>query len=607
MAAAVNRPEGAENVSLRNLWRFLSFSLPYWHSLAAGVVAGLFRIALGLFMPWYIKFAIDDVGKPYFDGRITAEQAWSRWGMITLLLGGLMLLHWAATLGRFYFPQRAAASAIRDVRFRLFRHLQRLSLGFHDSRPTGTIVARIIADVQAAQEAFDMIMIQLSQSLLTAVTVTATLFWLDWQWALVSFATTPVFLTVTRLIRRPMRRATRQQRETVERMSGHVQERFAMIREVQAFTAEPREERRVLDDAEELRQHTLRQQLLAGVVHAAGEVTRLLGLAIVLSFGIYRITSSDPTTTKATLGMLPLFVMYTARVLQPMNFFARLYTRLQRSAAAADRVFDFFDTTPDIQDAPNARDLKLDAAPTVRFEHVSFAYPTDDPVVVLKDVDFEVPPGSKVVLVGPSGAGKSTLLSLLPRFYDAQTGRILLNGQDIRELKVRSLRKAIAVVPQEPVLFSGTIWENILYGRPDATPEEVREAARAANAEEFILQAEDGYLTIVGERGVGLSGGQIQRIAIARAFLKDPAILIMDEPTSNLDAASEELVMSAVNRLARGRTTFIIAHRLSVARDADIIIVFDGGRVVETGTHSELLRRGGLYASLWNRQVGPRT
>jgi ABC-type multidrug transport system fused ATPase/permease subunit len=240
----------------------------------------------------------------------------------------------------------------------------------------------------------------------------------------------------------------------------------------------------------------------------------------------------------------------------------------------------------------------------VRFEDVSFSYPTDRPVVVLKDVTFHAGGGSKVVLVGESGAGKSTLMSLLPRFYDVQQGRAVIDGHDVRDLKVRSLRKAIAVVPQEPVLFSGSIWENIQYGRPDATGEEIHQAARDANAEGFILDTELGYETVVGERGVGLSGGQIQRIAIARAFLKDPAILIMDEPTSNLDAASEEQVMSALGRLAQGRTTFIIAHRLSLARDADLIVAFEDGRIAETGTHGELLARDGVYSGLWARQVG---
>ncbi len=601
MPPAETKDSQPESVSLRNLWRFMGFSLTYWPWLGGGLVTGLARMVLGLFMPWYIKYVIDDVGKPLVDGAISSGEAWSRMGWLHLLLGAVMIVHCAATLGRWYFPHRAAANAIRDVRFRLFRHLQRLSLGFHTQRPTGAIVARVIADVEAAQQAFDMIMIQLAQCLLRAGVILAILFALDWQWALVALASTPLFVVTTRLLRRPMRRATRKQRETVERMSGLVQERFSMIREVQAFTAEPHEARQVLDEANELRRHTLRQRLLGGVLRSASEVTRILGLAVVLAFGVYRIARGEGGVT---IGSLPLFYLYTRQILQPMQFLASLYTRIQRAAAAADRVFDFFDTEPQVRDRRHAGRLELDGAPVVRFEHVSFSYPTDQPVVVLRDIDFEIPGGSKIVLVGESGGGKSTLMSLLPRFYDVTDGRILLDGQDIRDVWLLSLRRAIAVVPQEPVLFTGTIRENIHYGRRDASEEEIRAAARAANAESFILETDRGYDAEIGERGVGLSGGQIQRIAIARAFLKEPAVLIMDEPTSNLDATSESLVMDALRRLAEGRTTFIIAHRLSLARDAGLILVLDGGRIAETGLHHDLLQRDGIYRRLWNQQVG---
>lgn len=590
-----------ETTSLRNLWRYLAFSLPYKWSLGAGIVTGIIRVGLGLFLPWLTKYMLDDVCVPLLNHKIDAAVAWSRVTTFTELLLGVLVVHGVVTLGRWYYPNQAAANALRDIRFNLFRHLQRLSLGFHHQRPTGAMVARLIADVEVAQNAFDAIFIQLSQQVMNASVVSCVLFSMDWRWGLVTFAATPLFLITTRLIRHPMRRATRQQRETIARMSGIVQERFSMIREVQAFTAEDHEEQQVLDQAEILRQHTLRQRLLHAIMVASSEITRTLAMAAVVLYGVYRIIQGDPAVT---VGTITLFSAYSTRILGPLEFFAELYTALQISAAAADRVFEFFDTDPDIKDSPGAKPLELSAPPTVRFQHVCFSYPTEKPVVVLEDIDFEIPPGSKIVLVGPSGGGKSTMMSLVPRFYDVQRGKVTINGKDIREVTVQSLREAIGVVPQEPVLFSGTIRENIRYGRRDASEEDIYAAARAANAEEFIQALENGYETIVGERGVGLSGGQVQRVAIARAFLRDPAVLIMDEPTSNLDATSESLVMAALDRLAKGRTTFIIAHRLSVARDADRIFVIKDGRIVESGRHEELLDQCGAYWTLWQRQIG---
>ncbi len=594
------RPEPTESVDLRHLWRFLGFTLPYWRSLTAGAVTGLVRMGVSLLMPWYFKYIIDEVAKPYLAGDIDADIVFSRWGAMTALICGAMVIHCGATFGRFYFPHRAMASAVRDIRYRLFRHLQRLSLGFHTRRPTGGIVARVMSDVLAAQQAFDMIFIQIAQEVLRIGVIGVVLLVTDWRWGLVTFAVMPLYVITTRLIRRPMRKVTRQQRETVERMSGFVQERFAMIREVQSFTAEDIEERQVLGEAETLRKQVLRERLYSGSMWSASEITQFLGLTVVLAFGVYRMTHGGDVT----VGDLVLFFGYARLVLQPMRFFSQMYARLQASAASADRVFEFFDTEPDIQNASKAKPLTITTAPRVTLDKVCFSYPADDPTVVLDEVTFEAPPGSKVVLVGESGAGKSTLMSLLPRFYDAQKGHITLDGQDIREVTLRSLRQAIAVVPQEPVLFSGSIRENIRYGRPDASEEEIFAAARDANAEEFILAATDGYDTIVGERGVGLSGGQVQRVAIARAFLKDPTVLIMDEPTSNLDATSEALMLQAVQRLAAGRTTFIIAHRLSIARGADLIVALDAGKVAEIGTHAELLEARGVYHGLWMRQVG---
>lgn len=561
-----------------------------------GFITGLIRMILPMYLPMFIKNIIDRV--LLAEGLSQPERFARLWGMMPLFLC-LVVVHLFMTLGRFYLPHVAATGAIRDIRFTLYRHIQRLSLGFHNKRPSGAVVSRLVNDVATAQSAFEGIFVIAMQMLMEATGIAAYLLYRDWLWALVSFCVIPIFLIASRLVKKPMRLASKEALEATSQMSSHLHERIAMIREVQAFTAESYEEQRLYEHADDLRHHTLRQALLNGWLVAATELTRILGLAGVMIFGVWRVT-----TGHATVGDVTAFYLYVGMLIGPMEVLVTMYgARIHQAIIASDRIFEFLDAEPAIQDRPGAAPLRISGPPEVRFENVSFSYPVEEPLPILHGVSFTAPPGARVVLAGPSGAGKSTLLNLIPRFYDIRGGRILINGQEIRFVTHRSLRQAVAIVPQEPVLFTGTIRENILYGKMNATEEELRAAAREANAEPFILEQPNGYDTEVGERGVGLSGGQIQRIAIARAFLKNPAILLMDEATSNLDATSEQLVLQALDRLAAGRTTFIIAHRLSVARRADMILVLEGGAIVESGVHEDLLARGGLYATLWRQQM----
>jgi len=563
------------------------------------LIASLLRMAMSTYMPLYARSVTNYAEAAFKDKTLLPEEMWQQLRTMTAIYLGLVILHVIVTVGRSHLPERASASVVRDIRYRLFAHVQRLSLGFHTARASGAIASRVITDVQSAQRSIELGVIVTCQAVLQTIAIACILLYLNWLWALVAFSVFPVFLITTHLLSRPLRTASRRMLESTEQMSGHMHERFGMIREVQSFGAEHAEEAQVWQHTEELRTHSLRHSFFNGLLTAGGEGTSFLGFAAVLLYGVYCFSKGT-----ATSGDIVAFMLFTQRLFTPVQWLTGAYGQIQTGVSATDRIFEFLDTEPKIQDSPGAEELELHFAPAVRFENVRFSYPVDQPQIVLNDMSFDIPPGSRVALVGPSGGGKSTALSLLPRFYDVQGGRILIDGRDVRDVTVQSLRKAIGLVPQEAVLFSGSIRENILYGRQGASENEVLHAATAANAHDFIMEQPQGYDTVVGERGVGLSGGQIQRIAIARAFLKNPPILIMDEPTSNLDAVSESLVLDAVDRLARGRTTFIIAHRLSVARSADIVLVIVEGRIVEMGHHDDLLQRQGVYYDLWRRQVG---
>ena len=584
---------------MRSLWRFLAYSKPYWKLLSVALVASVLRMAMTTYFPIFAGDLTRYAEAAFVKKTLTPAEMWPKLITATGIYLAILIGHLIVTVGRVYLPQRASAAVVRDLRHGLYAHVQRLSLGFHAARPSGAIASRVITDVQSAQQAVELGVIITCQAVLQIAAIATIMLIMNWPWALVSFTVMPLFLLSTRVLSRPMRTASRRVLESTEQMSGHVNERFGMIREVQSFGAEGSEQEQVWHHTERLRTHSVRHGLFSGILTASGEGTTFLGLAAVLLFGVYAVSKGEADT-----GDIMTFLLFTGRLFTPVQWLTGAYGQIQTAVSATQRIFEFMDTEPKIQDSPNATPLELNGAPRVRFEGVNFSYPVEKPQIVLKDLSFEIAAGSRVALIGPSGGGKTTTLSLLPRFYDVQGGRIFIGDRELRDVTVCSLRQAIGIVPQEPVLFSGTIRQNILYGRQGASENEMLHAATAANAHDFIMEQESGYDTVVGERGVGLSGGQIQRIAIARAFLKNPPILIMDEPTSNLDAVSESLILEAIDRLAEGRTTFVVAHRLSMARSADVILAMDGGRLVEMGNHDELLAADGMYADLWRRQVG---
>jgi ATP-binding cassette subfamily B protein len=481
-----------------------------------------------------------------------------------------------------------------DLGADLFLHLQRLSLLFHSRRQVGDIIARVIGDPYCVQVLIIGALLPLLQAAITLITMFTIMWDLSPSLTLLSLTVTPFIVFSIRVFGRPMKDRSRERRDLEGRMMSVVQQTLSAIPAVQAFTREEMEYtrfRRYADHTVAAYQRaTLAQmwfKLFAGLATA-------LGTAAMMYVG-----ARFALEGKVTIGTILVFLSYLQSMYTPLNSISYTASTIQSAGANADRVLEVLDIPPDVQDAPDAKQVRLRG--WVRYEHITVGYDAGRPI--LQDVSLEAKPGEMLAIVGPTGAGKTTLANLLVRFFDPWHGRVTIDGYDIRQLRVRSLREQVAIVLQEPFIFPISIAENIAYGRPGASFEEIKAAAIAANADEFIRDLPDGYDTIVGERGATLSGGEKQRLAIARAFLKGAPILILDEPTSALDARTEALLLDALERLMAGRTTFIIAHRLSTIHNADWIVVMDHGQIVESGRHQTLMACDGLYATLYRRQL----
>ncbi|HLP24968.1 MAG TPA: ABC transporter ATP-binding protein [Acidobacteriota bacterium] len=567
--------------------RFLALVHPHRWKIALGVVLILAASVLTLPAPWILKLIIDDALPRQDVGRLV--QLLVAFTLLFLVRGWL-------TLQRNRILQYAAMRIVCDLRIALFRHLQTLSLRYFDANQTGKVVTRVAQDTSEVYNLTNGFLINLIADIVTVVGVLGLLFWVEWRLALATAAVMPLFLINYLYNRRRMKEEARVHRDNWDHVMGFLQERVAAQRVVKSFATEGLEgdsfAGRINADYFNYSRIVLRNTRLAVIADILGG----LGALIVLGFGGWLVV-----TGQMQVGTLVAFNAYTAFIFPPIVRFVDLAALFQRANTAMENIFALFDTRPEVEDAPGAAPLPS-ARGAVEFRNVCFDYDREPPgrgrPRTLTDVSFLAAPGEMVAIVGPSGSGKSTLINLLARFYDVASGEVLIDGFDIRRVTVESLRRQIGIVLQENVLFSGTLEENIAYGRPDATREQIVAAAQVANADEFIVKLPDGYSTIVGERGAKLSGGQRQRIAIARAILKDPRILIFDEATSALDTQSERLIQQAMDRLMEGRTTFVIAHRLSTIQRADRIIVMDQGRLVEQGRHEELLAHSGLYARL---------
>jgi subfamily B ATP-binding cassette protein MsbA len=634
-----------EGLRDRYFKRLLGYAARYKGLLALTIAMGVVGLALQFVIPWLIGSAIDQVIAPDWvrAGKAAPPSDAERLRKLWLLVGvgAATAVSFAVVFYiRGHYTVKLGNRLITDLRRDLFDHLQRLSLHFYSKERTGSIVARLINDIQQAGNLVNGGIILVIMDLLQTLVALGLLFWISWKLTLACIGILPLYVFTFRFFNNRVRHASARVQDQISKLSGTVQEKLSGIALVKANAAEEREQRRFSEESEEHYGRVVEQSSVSHLVGAISEGLVHTGTVIVVGYGSYLALRRDGGFSA---GDLTRFLGYLGIMYGPIRRFAELNIVYQTSMAALDRVFRVLDITPKIREKRRAVSKPPERG-EVRYECVRFCYQDDsdesrvsldeqpgdnaaeagtngdgsgassngascgpDPSGrqwVLDGLDFTVAAGERVALVGPSGSGKSTVVSLLPRLYDVAEGRILVDGVDVRDYKLNALRQSIAIVQQESLVFSGSILDNLRYGRPDAKEEEVVAAAKAANAHDFVAALPEGYRTNLGERGVNLSGGQRQRLSIARALLKNPRILILDEATSALDTESEAAVQEALDHLMKGRTCFIIAHRLSTVRSADRILVIDGGAVVESGNHDELVERDGLYARLVRRQFG---
>ncbi len=570
---------------MKNYIRLMKYIRPYTKQLAAAVACIVLAAGANLYMPWIIKDMID---------KVLMERDMA---MLNLIAGGIIVVFFFR--GVFYYGQSYLVSfvgqrVVIDIREALFEKFQRMPLAYFDRHQTGEIMSYVTNDVQALQNALVDKLIEFVTEASILIGSIVLMFYLDWKLTLITLITVPLVGQAMKIFGRKLKKSGTVIQERLADINSLLQESIAAVRVVKSFVRERYEIERFRRQNELNFQAEMKNVQLSSLLTPTVEFLAAITVTIILWIGGYEVVQGE-----ITAGSLVAFLTYAVNLANPVKRIGRIYGAVQRAMAAADRVFDVIDMEETIHDKEGAVPLP-EIEGRVAVKDVSFSYKEGAPA--LSHVSLEASPGQLVAFVGPSGAGKSTIANLIPRFYEVNEGVIEIDGHDVRDVTLDSLREQIGIVPQETMLFSSSVRENIRYGRLDATDEEIEEAARAANAEEFILQLPQGYETKIGERGLNLSGGQRQRIAIARAILKNPRILILDEATSALDTESEKIVQAALDKLMVGRTSFAIAHRLSTIFNADCIYVIDGGHIVEQGTHAELLAAGGLYSTLYNIQ-----
>ena len=565
------------------------------------MVAVLGETLTDLLEPWPLKIVFDHVlGSKKMPHWLDSLVAYLGHDKIAILEFAALAVIGIAAVGSIstYFEKYLTTSVgqwvMHDLRRTLYHHIQRLSLTYHDHKKTGDLISTVTSDIDAIQDFISSVLLGMVVNTLTLVGMLAVMFYLNWRFTLIALSVAPVLFVVVYSFTRRIKQASRAVRKKEGEVVSVVAEVLSSIRVVKAFSREDYEQERFERQSLESVETALRARSLKAKLAPIVEVLVAVGTSLVLWYGVHLVLRGEMTT-----GSLLVFIMYLGKMYKPMRELSKMTDTLSKTVVGYERIQEVLETERDVRNMRGAR-----SAPNfkgaISFSHVNFNYAKDDRI--LQDVDFKIEPGQIAAFVGPTGAGKTTIASLVARFYDPVSGQVTIDGQDIRQYKLKSLRRQISFVLQETLLFHAPVWQNIAYGRPEASREEIIRAAKLASADEFIVRMPEGYDTMVGERGVTLSGGQRQRIAIARAIIREAPILILDEPSSGLDAASEEVVFEALAKLMEGKTAIVIAHRLATVRRADIIFVLDRGKIVERGTHDELLARGGLYSELYEIQ-----
>jgi subfamily B ATP-binding cassette protein MsbA len=578
---------------------------PHSKTLAAGLLAVIGEGIADLLQPWPLKIVFDNVLNArnpshrhgWFNHQLVSLVGTDRLVVLKFAAIAALAIAVAGALCSFaekYLTTSVGQWVMHDLRRTLYTHVQRLSLSYHDHKQTGDLISRVTSDIDAIQSFVASGLLGGLVDSLTLAGMVGVMFCINWRFTLIALSVAPVLFAVVYSFTRRIKKAAREVRKKEGEIVSVIQEVLTSIRVVKAFAREEYEQRRLEEESLESVEIALRARGLKAKLGPLVEIIVAIGTSMVLWFGARMVLDG-----RLSSGSLIVFIFYLGKMYKPMQDLSKMTDAYSKAAVGYERIREILDTNHAVQDLPGARP----APPLqglIEFENVRFAFEPDSPI--LRGVNLRIEPGQMAALVGPTGAGKTTIVSLIPRFYDLNSGRIRIDGQEIRRFTQKSLRQQISFVLQETLLFHGPVWYNIAYGKPEASRAEILRAARLANAHEFIERMPEGYNTVVGERGVTLSGGQRQRIAIARAVIRNSPILILDEPSSGLDAASEKLVFEALDRMMEGKTSIVIAHRLSTIRRADVIFVVRDGTIAERGDHRTLLRSGGLYSELYELQ-----